>query len=174
MHPPTQLPFLFDWFISLISLHPFLPNGQGGGVPSPPKWSSGTRFYLAKDIPISVSSPKHTENVSVVSRWRRYKPTMFNILPSVLWSGNEVLLRRMVLQWAISVGGEFWNTRYYCQIITRDKSIQSSIIQHRDRTLGCTIYLTSVAKAQTMCSNPNIEITPPKRLCQKSPALPYW
>jgi len=28
-----------------------------------------------------------------------------------------------------------WNVRSYCQITTRDKSIQSSIVQHQEATL---------------------------------------
>ena len=177
MHPPTQLSFLFDWFISLISPCQFLPDvistemGQSWGVPSPLTWSSGTRFYLGKGYPYFCIFTKPYREFIRVSTWRKYKPTMFNILPSVLWPGNEATTMQ---DGSISVGGEFWNTWDYCQITTWDRSIHSSIIQHRDKTLGCTIYLTLVAKAQTMCSNTNIEITPPKKLCQKNPALPYW
>ena len=39
---------------------------------------------------------------------------------------------------------EFQNVWYYRRIISQDKSIQSSIVQYWDWTLGCTIYLTLV------------------------------
>ena len=45
--------------------------------------------------------PNHTDNVSMVSRLRRYKSTMFNILPSVLWPGMRLLLCRMAIRWAV-------------------------------------------------------------------------
>jgi len=58
------------------------------------------------------------------------------------------------VKWGISAGGEF---QYFCQITTRGKLIQRSILQHREWALGCTIYFGCKSSMYKSDSHPASE-----------------